>query len=326
MKKSSVFLLALALSFSILFTGVGYAKLTKTLSVTGDIYASMPNAIFISKATLKSENAAIAQVNSHAQRVLNTTVTLGNNADASVSFQIEFYNNTDKDMAYVGTVYDEAAYDNPGITYAVSDVLDGQVIKKNGKLTLTLTFSYRDGVSTSKTLNSIIGFQFGEVIDFEQEEEDGTFVPGESYQTLISNVLTNANRYGLNDSHKGYVIHNALKQNKILYSSDHTTGGNIDKLYEALQVDSSANIDFVFEYISDTEYALYLFNRNNVAEGQDITVYKQIFHYDSASFNPPKWVAGSALIGHATIKEVKSSVLSIVPSEWQVGALKTISP
>ena len=326
MKKSSVFLLALALSFSILFTGIGYAKLTKTLSVTANLQATMPNAVFISKVTLKSENDATATVNSHTQRVINTTVILGSSADASVSFQIEFYNNTDKDMAYVGTLYDEAAYDNSDIAYTVSDVLHGQTILLKGKLTLTLTFSYRDGVSADKVLNSLIGFQFGEVIDFEQEEEDGTFEPSESYNTLVKNALTNANRYGLNDSHKGYVLHNALASKKILYSSDHTTGGNIDKFYESLQVDESQDIDFVFEYVSETEYVAYLFNRKNVTEGSEITVYKQYFHYDTTHYNKPQWIAGTALIGHATIKEVKSSVLSIVPSEWQVGALKTISP
>ena len=330
MKKRYVFLLALVLSLSMLFVGVGYARLTKTLSVAGNVQVDMPNAIFISNVTLKAENNATATVNAYTQRVLNTTVILGSSADASVSFQIEFYNNTDKDMAYVGTILDEAAYDNDGIAHAVSDVLHGQAIQRKGKLTLTLTFSYRDGVSANKVLNSLIGFQFGEVIDFEQEEEqgkeDGTFVPGESYNTLIQNILTNENRYGLNDSHKGYVVHDALASKKILYSSDHTTGGNIDKLYAALQIDASKNIDFVFEYVSETEYVVYLFDRKDVAEGSDITVYKQYFHYDTTHYNKPQWVAGTALIGHATIKEVKSSVLSIVPSEWQVSTRKTSTP
>ena len=85
-------------------------------------------------------------------------------------------------------------------------------------------------------------------------------------------------------------------------------------------MNDTKNIDFVFEYVSEIEYVVYLFDRHNVSEGSDIVVYKQYFHYNDTSYHPGRWVAGTALRGHAVIKRIKSSVYSIVPSEWLPGA------
>ena len=323
MRRVSIVLLVLVLSFSTLFTGFGYAKLTSTLLTSAQVNVTPVSDIFITNVQWQASQDAVWQINSYTMRVMNTTATLGESANARVSYQVEFLNNTDKDMAYIRAFHDSMAYDNEDIVYTISNVLDGQRITAGGRLTLTITFTWRDGVSTDNILHAVVGFQFGEAVDFEEEEEqekeDGTFEPSTSYHTLVHNILTNSNRYGLNDSHKGYVIHNALKSSKILYSGDHTTGGNIDKLYEALQIDSTKNIDFVFEYVSETEYVVYLFDRKNALEGKDIMVYKQHFHYDTTSYNPGRWVEGTALRGHAVIKRIKSSVYSIVPSEWEPG-------
>lgn len=324
MKKYHVFLLSLMLSSSILFTGFGYAKIAKPLHVSANISVAMPNTIFISDVTQQSSYNATGQVNAYIQRTLNTTVNLGNNDEAFISYTVEFYNNTDKDMAYIGTTVHENVYDNDGIIFTVSDVQDAQVIPLHRTLTLTITFSYKDGISTNHILNSLIGFQFGEVIHFEEEEEqekeDGTFVPGESYNTLVSQLLSNYNRYGLNDSHKGYVVHNALKKEGVIYRGTHSTSGNLDKFYEALQVDDSKNIDYALQYVSDTEYIAYLFLRTDSAEDA-VKVYKQYMTYNATT---KEWGLGVALLGYAPIKYISEvSHYAILPEDWKPGALPT---
>lgn len=320
MKRLSVFFIILTLSLSLLLTSVGYARTTKTLSLNAAISADMPNGIFISSVTQQSAVDATAQVNAYAQRVLNTTVTLGGSADAGISYTVEFYNNTNKDMAYIGTIVHENAYDNDSIVFTVSDVQEAQVIKLYQTLTLTITFSYKDGISTNRVLNSLIGFQFGEVINLEEEEEiekeDGTFVPGESYNTLVMQLLTNYNRYGLNDSHKGHVVHNTLKKEQIIYRGTHSTAGNLDKLYESLQVESSQNVDYALQYVSDTEYICYLFLLTDSAQDA-IRVYKQYLHYDDTT---RKWVIGIALLGYAPTKYIESvNHYAILPEDWKPG-------
>lgn len=324
MKKYHIFLLSLMLSFSILFTGFGYAKIARSLNFSANISAAMPNTIFISDVKLEATSNATAQINGYAQCVLNTTVELRADANASVSYTVEFFNNAEKDMAYIGTIVHENAYDNDSITFTVSDVQEAQVIPLRGTLTLTITFSYKDGISTNHILNSLIGFQFGEVVHFEEEEEqekeDGTFVPGESYNTLVSQLLSNYNRYGLNDSHKGYVVHNALKKDGVIYRGTHSTSGNLDKFYEALQVDDSKNIDYALQYVSDTEYIAYLFLRTDSAEDA-IKVYKQYITYNETT---KKWELGVALLGYAPAKYISDvSHYAILPEDWKPGALPT---
>ena len=246
--------------------------------------------------------------------MLNTTVSLGESADAKVSYQIQFFNNNGKNMAYNGLTADDKTADNASLQFTVSDIQDGALIEESGTLTLTLTVSRKEGADTSGLLNAVIGFQFAEVIVF--EEDPGSFEPGENYNRLVAQILSNSNGYGLNDEHKGYVIHTEIKENGILYSIDNIQGGNIDKILNALQ-SATANIDFLFEYVNDSEYIVYFFSRDDATVGNTATVYKQFFHD-----NGTEWIAGNALIGHAPVKRVtrpKGAAISILPADWTVG-------
>ena len=324
MRKLHIFLITAMLSVSVLFTSVGFAQLSRSLSVHGNISATIPNDIFISNITLKSANNATEEINAYALCVMNSTVYLSSNADSQISYTVEFYNNADKDMAYIGTVVHEDAYDNDAITFTISGVTEAQVIGWHQYMTLTITFSYKDGVSANRVLNSLIGFQFGEVVILEEEEEqekdDGTFTPGESYNTLVSQLLSNSNRYGLNDSHKGYVVHNTLKDVGVMYSGTHANAGNLDKFYQALQVKDSASVDFALQYVSETQYIAYLHLRTDSAQDA-IKVYKQYLNYNAST---KKWELGIALVGYAPTTYISSvSHYGILPEDWQPGALPT---
>ena len=75
MKKTSFFLLAFVLSFSVLFTGFGYAKLTGMLQTSAGINVEDAHEIFITDVAWKSSHDTVWQVNGYAMRVMNTTVT-----------------------------------------------------------------------------------------------------------------------------------------------------------------------------------------------------------------------------------------------------------
>lgn len=319
MKKASICLLVLTLSFSVLFSAFGYARITGTLTLHGLVSAAIQSGVFISDVTQTEAQDAAVTVNGYAQHVLNTTVSLGESADSSISLEVEFFNNNGKDMAYGGAMHTADGYDNGDIAYTVSNILDGDLIKEGETLTLTLTFHYRDGVSALRELRAVIGFLFAEVVIF--DDTPGHFEPGEQYNTLVQRILENSKGYGLNDNHKGYVIHDALARYRVLYSTDNVQGGNIDKVLDSLQA-ATANIDFLFEYVSDTEYVVYFFSRTDATVGNVATVYKQYYHEKDGT-----WEAGSALLGHATIKEVEipsgGTHDSILPADWIIGPKPT---
>ena len=307
MKKIQIFFICTVLSLSVLFTGFGYAAITTNLQLHGNANLTMQKGVFIAALTPTEGEGATQTLNSCVQATMNTTLTLGPTSGSTVSYRVRLYNNSATDMAYNDTASLENAYDNQNIAFAVTGVSSGDVIKAHGELFLTITFSFKGGtVAASKTLNSVIGFRFGEVIIF----DPGHFEPGENYNQLVAAILSNANGYGLNDSHKGDVLHAAIGKDDYLYSFENIQGGNLKKMVGALQT-TTKNIDFVFEYISDSEYVCYLFDGESPKAGDTITVYKQ--HLVD---NGTKWVAGTALVGTATFKKVSGSSYSILPSEW----------
>lgn len=318
--KATKLLLALVLSFSVVSMTFGYAQLTSLMHVNVTSNAAPQDGVFILDVTEQEANNATGEILGYAQCALNTRISLGATAAASLTYTVEFYNNGTKDLAYIQALHDEIAYDNNAITYTITGAAEGDVIAKGGRLSLALTFSYRDTVSANRILNAVLSFRFGEVVIF--NDVPGQFEPGENYKTLIARILTNSNRYGLNDSHKGYVIHNALEEYGTLYSIDNVSGGNINKVLSALQ-SATANIDFVFEYVSATEYVVYLFSRTEATVGNTATVYKQHLHYKDG-----KWAEDPiALVGTAPIKEVdrpKGTAVSILPEDW-VPSTKSIA-
>lgn len=300
------------------FSNGGIEGASESLSPSlGDF--AWPQAVYISRARVETAREATGQVISYLGTLLRSGTSLGAAADALVTYQVEFLNNAAIDMAYAGITVPEGGHSNPAIAYRVGDILDGAIVKPGERITLTLSFSYAAGVSAVRDLASAIRFEFGEPIIFE-EEEPGFFQPGENYNTIVQNVMSNFNGYGLNDSHKGSVVHNNLKTRGLLYNGDKgVSGGQLDKFHEALQVDDTKNIEFVLQYVSDIEYIMYLFSKDDAGVGDDIMVYRQFFHYDGTA---EKWVAGSALRGHAEVKTFtfySRTITSIKPEDWAVG-------
>lgn len=162
MKKIWIVLLCAVFSFAVLFSAVGYATLTTSVTLSARAESQAQDGVFITEVTVL--NGANGTVNSHVGAVLNSTQTLANNASATVAYQLTFYNNDSVAYAYKETVSPTAGsegYDNANIKYTVSNVTVGQQIAPGDHLTLTVTFSYVSSSNrTDRTLNSVLNFRF----------------------------------------------------------------------------------------------------------------------------------------------------------------------
>lgn len=162
MKKLWIVLLCAVFSFSVLFSAIGYATLTTSMSVLAHTTSGVQEGVFITEVTVL--NGGDGTVNSHVGAVLNSTQTLANNASATVAYQLTFFNSDSVAYAYKETVNPtpgETGYDNANIKYTVSNVTVGQQIAPGAHLTLTVTFSYVSSSNrTDRTLNSVLNFRF----------------------------------------------------------------------------------------------------------------------------------------------------------------------
>lgn len=117
----------------------------------GDIYItaiSKPNAGTYDSADLQKTAATDISAN----------IDLNNTANSSVSYEITFYNGSDT-IYY----YNEAktlSSDNDGIAYEVTGIAQKDAVSPKSYKTVTVTFSYKSGVSSDTTLTTDIHFSF----------------------------------------------------------------------------------------------------------------------------------------------------------------------
>ena len=82
--------------------------------------------------------------------------------------------------------------------------------------------------------------------------------PGENYMVLLDSVLNN-NKGSLNSS-KG-TVENTVKKDKLLHSSQNVQGGNLKHLFIT---EPCKALDFIIQYVSDTEFHIYMFETEDV--------------------------------------------------------------
>lgn len=161
MKKGWIALLCAVFSFAILFSAIGYAALTTSMTVSARAVSGVQEGVFITEVAVLSGDGT---VNSHVGTVLSSTQTLENNASATVSYQLTFYNSDSVAYAYKETLSPtagEEGYDNANIKYTVSNVTVGQQIAPGAHLTVNVTFSYANSADRAdRTLRSVLNFRF----------------------------------------------------------------------------------------------------------------------------------------------------------------------
>ena len=158
MKRSHVALMLCIILLSTMFLGVGYASLATTLSVDGTTRVDPPKTVFLSKAVLSGGTATgIARSGT----VLRSTVTLTNNASSQTVIRVTVKNNTEYPYTFNGITYTTGpdTYDNTAITVSPG-ILKGVELAAGASMEFDVIFKYKSGVSTNKTLNSVINISF----------------------------------------------------------------------------------------------------------------------------------------------------------------------
>ncbi len=172
MKAWAKVLIILLLSFSTVFTCVGYAALTDELSITGTIEVSEPDKVYITDILSVTGSTTEPTYEIASYTVVRSSVTLGSGGADTVNMTIKVKNNTDILYGFNAIRYSSSAYDNANIVVTTDmshktvdkkgNVLDeGTVIEPGGTIEFTATFSHKDGVASSDlALNSLVNYEF----------------------------------------------------------------------------------------------------------------------------------------------------------------------
>lgn len=334
MIKLKTTLISVSSAIMFTFTAVGYAQTTGTLNLLGTATVEPTNDIFISLATATDENATVY---SYVNTTLSSAVTLESATD-SATITITVTNNSTHDKVFNRVTYIDDAYSNENIQYTLEGISTGTAVPNytnEGKnsLTFTITFTFKNSSVYNPSLESVLLFEFANAADWETGDDEGgggsaggggssNVEIGEDFLALILAAISNKKgEYGLNDPQKGHVLENEVAENLILYSTDNLKGGHIKHF--ASTTLNTHKLDFMFEFISDTEYVLYMWRLKDVENPETvigatyITVYKQVYHKINET-----WERSTTMAGEAIIKRVRNndsvSVLAISPSEWRI--------
>ncbi len=139
MKKSVKASFCFALSLIFVFLCVGYAQLTDTLIVSGQVDLSTNKGIYITGVAVPE--GADATVDSFISTILTSTMNLGTNGDCTVTLSVTFFNNSDKTYMYDSVTYESEAYTNDSIVFDVSYVRI--ILHRTALLHLILHFHIR---------------------------------------------------------------------------------------------------------------------------------------------------------------------------------------
>ena len=155
MKLFNKILTCLALVFSMLFVGVGYAQISDDFEIKGLIAAVMPNKVFMTAALDSNHVNSTCNSKTYSGTVLNTSTIFNSSSGTSrITYELTFYNGSDLIYEYVKE--DVHTHSNNNVKYVVTNLLSGTQIQPKTYVTAYLIFE--SNVTT--TLNSIINFRF----------------------------------------------------------------------------------------------------------------------------------------------------------------------
>lgn len=153
-----------------LFIGIGYASINSiSLNLNGFALASPQEGIFITDVTLKENKEAnidVSNILSFHQTNLESKVYLSDtNGESYITYEVALYNSYDVDYVFDGVKYLEEgnAYSNKEITYTLTGLNKGEILKSKTSKSFTITFHYVDQEKfTNNSLYSLLNFLFVE--------------------------------------------------------------------------------------------------------------------------------------------------------------------
>jgi hypothetical protein len=152
MKLIKKVIICIALAFSILFVGVGYASLSTDFEIKGLLSAEIPNKVFITAVTEHEANNASVASKTFSSTVLNTSTYM--TGTSSIVYEVTFFNGSDLIYEYV--TEEIHTHSNQNVSYLVTDLLSGQQVKPKTYITAYL----RLNSNVTTTENLILNFKF----------------------------------------------------------------------------------------------------------------------------------------------------------------------
>lgn len=268
-------LCGVALSCMCLFVCVGYAGFTSEMRISGTATSDPPEGVFITTITSSGTNNASAVVNGYSMTVVNSTVNLGTNRNATLTFTVTVFNNTSIDYGYNAMIYTvgEGTYDNESIV-VTPQIERREVVASQESLTFDVTVSYASGVSiTNNILNSVITYEFLPLDDIPEDEAE-IAVSGvlEQFRKILNNeVVGNTDSYGQLLTQMDDYRNNDRYNESYIGNVDGASGEDVALLGDLFQGQLSLNING-----TDTPVTVMIKNEEidgNTANGNEMTIY-----------------------------------------------------
>ncbi len=198
MTKKIKIVLAISLSFMLVFSCVGYAAISSGMTINGTAEITPPNILFISD--VSGGNYIDPNTLAYTGTVVSSNITLRENAQGeySATYTVTLFNNTTESYYYVAKVHGTytapdgtvISYSNPNIEL-IEDIEFAEEIKPGEIKTFTVSAQFADDATdrTDKTLFSIIEYQFQTT---KPEDKDEAAVAGvlEKFPEILNNSTT----------------------------------------------------------------------------------------------------------------------------------------
>ncbi len=164
-------LVTIVVMMSYALSCIGYAAVSDTLEISGEIEADPPEALFITDVKNVNGSTTAPTYEILPYTSVQSSITLGSSGDSAVTMEITVKNNTDVRYGYNAIRYSTAAYDNPNITVETdmsrktvdkngNVISEGTVVEPGESFTFTATFKHKDENAAELALNSLINYEF----------------------------------------------------------------------------------------------------------------------------------------------------------------------
>ena len=192
-------ILCIALLFSSLFIGVGYAELTQSFTVYGTVNGEPPKAVYITNVVITEgdkSDPSKSNIDFFSTTLVSSKVVLGNNKNATINMQITVFNNTDETYGFSAIKYaiGNTTYDNENIGVKLLDLEIRDPLNAKESLIFNVQFYFTSNDTSNVELNSLIQYEFLPLTEI--PEDSGQIAANDATEQFI-NILNNPETYNL---------------------------------------------------------------------------------------------------------------------------------
>lgn len=189
MIKNGYFVFIFVMTF---FMSIVYARISDiNHDVNAIAEADMQEGVYITDVTYLSNNKsdeANSKINYTLGTMMDSQIVLGNEVDSSITYQVDLYNNSNKDYLFIGVLTDYTnpnLYSNENIEFAINGMQEYvTTILAKQSLSFTITFKYIDSDNIDLTLNTLLSklnFRFQEIPKMKVSSEGQTLLVNNIY-------------------------------------------------------------------------------------------------------------------------------------------------